>query len=300
MSKHTHFEIPLFDLGVEGAGFRVDNERTGELQRHHIDQYRVSDVKYQADLFAVVHGTMSPGGKRGVLVVIDFHFVSDPQGRRFRSVEISLAFGREDLPIGGPKEPEVVQIVPRGTFGMDEATQSRVDTFEVNGSAEAGMSLATLGIGGSYQRVITADVKSYATLDGMPWLEVRNSGEWNSAQWSIKENKQLKHGVPADLRCAILLSLPDDAKFRAELSVTASIGTFHSKMKREVGAKTGLQPVYFDPSSEKGRIDLGPALTDVDKSKLAECKLASIGSAKASAPKPGGVKEKCVTCPAGS
>ncbi len=102
MSEKTHFEIPLFDIGPEGAGFRVDNE-DDQLQRKHADQYKSSDLMYQADLFAVLHGTITPKGDRGVLIIQDFHFISTPQGRRFKSVEITIAFGRGQMPIGGVK-----------------------------------------------------------------------------------------------------------------------------------------------------------------------------------------------------
>lgn len=279
MSEQTHFEIPLFDIGPEGAGFRVDNEPGGNgLQRQHGDQYKSSDVMYQANLFAVVHGTMTPDGKRGVLIVMDFHFVSNPQGRRFKSVDISVAFGRKDEPIGGVKEPVVMQIAPHGTYGMDESTQTQEDTFEAHGSAQGGASLATLGIGGSFQRKLLTDKKNYAMLHGLPWIEVRNAGEWNSAKWHIKENRILKNGVPAQLRTAILLSLPEESTFRAELAMEADIGGIF-KLKRTVSAWTGLQPIYFDPSKAK-RVDLGPALNDVNKTNLIACNLTSMGSAK--------------------
>ncbi|KAK4095828.1 hypothetical protein N658DRAFT_511736 [Parathielavia hyrcaniae] len=278
MTEQTHFEIPLFDVGVKGARFRVENVG-GELQRPVLDQHKTSDIQYRADLVAVVHGTMTPGGQRGVILAIDFHFISNPQQRRFKRVDISVAFGREDAPIGGAKEPVVEQMAPHGTFGMDEATQNRVDTLEMHGSAEGGLSLATLGIGSSYQRTTTVDTKTHAILHGTPWIEVRNSGRNNAAQWKIEENVTRKSGVPPQLRAAILLSLPDEGKFRAELSLTAKIGTFHSKLKRRVGANTGLQPVYFDPSPTT-RIDLGPPLSDVDKTHLAACNLAQIGTAK--------------------
>lgn len=286
----TQFEIPLFDVGTKGAGFRVDNvvdeNDDPELQRSKVDQwqYKSSDVKYQANLFAVVHGTLTPDGPRAVLIVVDFRFFSDPQERRFQNVDITMAFGRADSVLGGPKEPVVVQLAPEGAFVMDESTETQEDTVEAHVSAEGGVSLANLGIGSSFQRKVTKVNKDYATLHGMGWIEVRNTGEWNSAKWHIQENSKLRNGVPPSLRAAVLLSLPDEGKFRAEITTKADIGSW-KKMDRKVGATTGLQPVYFDPSFEPPegqRKDLGPELTDVVKTNLAACQLASIGAAKVS------------------
>ncbi|PNP61157.1 hypothetical protein FNYG_14114 [Fusarium nygamai] len=297
MSDKTHYEIPLFDVGIEGAGFRVENV-DGELQREHIDQYRNSDISYRSELVAVVHGTMTPKGPLGVLIVIDFHFASIPEKQRFKEVKISMAFGRQDNPIGVPKEPIVAKMAPEGTFAMDQSTQTQVDTIEAHASVEGGMSLATLGIGSSFQRTITADTKSFATLDGSPWIEVRNSGPCNSVNWTIRENKKLKIGVPAHLRTAVLLSLPDGEKFRADLTVEADIGAWRAKLKRKVGAKTGLHPVYFHPSHV--RRDLGENLIDVDKRNLSACNLEPVGSAKPRKEMPTEIKGKSVPADGGA
>ncbi|KAI0886864.1 uncharacterized protein GGS22DRAFT_158882 [Annulohypoxylon maeteangense] len=278
MAGRTHYDIPLFDVGTEGAGFRLQNT-ANELQRPHIDQYRSSDVKYQADIFAVIHGTITPGGQHGLLLVTDFKFTSIPQKRRFKRVEISIAFGRENKAVGGPNEPSVRQFAPCGAFSMDETTQNRVDTVEANVTLEGGFSLATLGIGSSFQRVTTTDIKSYAILNGMSWIEGRNEGAKNAVHWDITENRKSKFGVPSHVRTAILLELPDEARFRAELQVTADIGTFHQKVKRKVGARTGLDPVIFDPSEDQ-RFNIGPTLHDVDKGNLSACNLDELGSAK--------------------
>lgn len=282
MSDNTAFEIPLFDVGPEDAGFRVENELDAngdpKLQRDRVDQHKTSDIMYQANIFAIVHGTMTPKGKPGVLIIMDFHFVSNPQGRRFRTVDITVAFGREDRPIGSADEPAVVQMAPHGTFGMDEYSRTQEDTMEIHGSAAASSTLASLGIGGSFQRKLIDEKKSYAVLDGIPWIEVRNEGAWNSAKWHIRENRKLKNGVPPQLRTAILLSVPENTKIRAELNTEAKIGNLQ-KMERKVGARTGLHPVYFD-SSEGKKLDLGPTLKDVDKTNLSACDLAAIGVAK--------------------
>ncbi|QYT02971.1 hypothetical protein H0G86_009950 [Trichoderma simmonsii] len=266
MVEVIHHEIPLLDLGIEGAGFRIQNT-PDELQRVHIDQYKTSDIKYQADIVAIVHGTITPGGPLGVLLVVDFKFLSNPQRCRFKRVEISIAFGRENNAIGGRDEPIVKDLAPCGTFRMDEATQTKTDTLESDVSLQGGCSLATLSVGGSFQRTTTMDIKSHAILN---------------AQWEVMENRTLRVGVPAHLRTAILLELPDEAKFRAELQLIADIGTFRQKIKRKVGAHTKLDPVNFDPS-ETMRFDFGPTLQDVDKTNLGACCINVIGSANSAA-----------------
>jgi hypothetical protein len=283
----TKFKIPLSDVSKKGAGFRVNNKSdidgNPELQRQHVDQYKSSDIDYQADLYAIVHGTVTPTGDRGVLIVIDFHFTSTPKGKRFRDVKLCVAFGRGDEAIGSANDPVVRQIAPHGTFAMDASTQKREETWEGHASADAPASLAKLGIGGSYSRKTTTDDKFYSILNGKPWIQVRNDGDWNSADWHITENRKLKHGVPPSLRAAIIISMPEEGKFRAELGMVAKIGGWFNflKVKRTVGANTGLQPVYFDTTEGK-RKDFGPHLEDVDKSNLLECKLQTIGGAKVS------------------
>ncbi|KAI0531584.1 hypothetical protein GGR58DRAFT_229277 [Xylaria digitata] len=303
MTERAHYEIPLFDVGVDGAGFRVENDGD-ELQRAAIDQYRDSDIKYMADLVAVVHGSMSPaeqedndvvpafgghqvedtkafasGRKRGILLVIDFQFLSNPRKHRFKRVHITVAFGRNDDPIGSANEPVVKQLAPTGTFRMDEAMQTQVEKVEAHGSLEGGWNPATLGLGASFERTSTIDTKSYAILSGMSWIEGRNKGPKNAATWDLRENSTLASGVPANLRAAILLELPDEARFRAEITMAADVGVFRKKVKRTVGAKTGLHPVYFDPSETMKR-DYGAPPEAVVKTNLGGYNLDSVGYAK--------------------
>ncbi|KAI0400669.1 hypothetical protein F4802DRAFT_584120 [Xylaria palmicola] len=311
MTNKIHYEIPLFDVGVDGAGFRVENDGD-ELQRSTIDQYKDSDIKYVADLVAVVHGTMTPrpvqpnrdtattsgeqiehnrgpidknsaisGGRSGVLLVIDFQFLSVPEKHRFKRVQLTVAFALQDDPIGSANEPIVRQLAPAGTFGLDEAMQMRETKFEAHASLECGWNPAMLGIGSSLERTTTTNTKSHAIINGMSWIEGRNKGPKNAAVWDLRENSTLKSGVPAYLRAAILLELPEVARFRAEVAMIADIGTFRKKVKRKVGAKTGLQPVYFDPS-EAERKDLGPHPEAGVEANLGGCNLGSIGYAQVS------------------
>ncbi|KAJ8127252.1 hypothetical protein O1611_g6385 [Lasiodiplodia mahajangana] len=260
MTEQTHYEIPLFDLGIDGAGFRVENDGD-ELQRAAIDQYKGSDIKYVADLIAVVHGTMTPTvGQQGE------------------------AEGLANKPGGGTSEPSpngpiVKQLAPAGTFGMDEAAQTREEKIELHGSLEGGWNPITLGLGGSFERTSTTDTKTHAILKGVSWIEGRNRGAKNAATWDLQENRTLASGVPPHLRAAILLELPEEGRFRAEFHMTADVGAFHKKVKRRVGAKIGLDPVYFDPSETKKR-DLGPPPEAVIKTNLSGCNLDSIGYAK--------------------
>ncbi|KAF2967459.1 hypothetical protein GQX73_g6087 [Xylaria multiplex] len=265
MSEKTHYEIPLFDIGVDGAGFRIDNDGN-ELQRPAIDQYKDSDIN----------------GNRGVLLVIDFQFLSNTRKHRFKRVEITVAFARNDDPVGSPNEPIVRQLSPAGTFGMDETTQTQEGKIEVHGSLDVGWSPATLGLGSSFERMNTTNTKTYAILNGMAWIEGRNKAPKNAAIWDLQENSTLGNGVPAYLRAAILLELPDDARFRAEITMQADVGTFHRAVKRKVGAKTGLAPVYFDPSEGNAK-DLGPAPEAIVKTNLSGYNLNSIGYVKVKA-----------------
>ncbi|KAI0102609.1 hypothetical protein GGR51DRAFT_574067 [Nemania sp. FL0031] len=233
--ERTHYEIALFDVGVDGAGFRVEYDGN-ELQHAAIDQYRDPDIKH-----------------------------------RFKHAEITVAFVPVDEPIGNPDGPIVKHLAP------DEATQTRVGKFEAYGSLEGGWNPITPGLGGSFEQTSTTDTKSHAILKGVSWIEGHNKCAKNAATWDLRENLTLANGMSPTLRVAILLELPDERKFRAAASMTADVGMLHGKVKRRGGAKTGLDPVYFDPSA--GR-DFEPPPEAAVRTNLSSCNLNYIGFAK--------------------
>jgi hypothetical protein len=278
-SEETNFSFPLFDVGPDGAAFRLDNE-VDELQREHWAQYRDSNLSYQAELFAVTHGTIVPEGNQAVLLILDFHFAgSIQQGRRFKHVELTVAFGQKGQPIGQRPDPIVKQIAPAGTFGMDGTKESVEQVAEGNANVNAGPSLATVGIGGRYQKTTTVDHMKYATLHGKKWIQKRNRGTQNAAIWTLDENHVSKNGVPPQLRAAILVEVPQDCgPFKAELTVKANVDLLYA-IGRSVRSTTYIAPVYFDTKDGKWP-DFGPSLEDITANNLTECNLESIGAAK--------------------
>ncbi|KAH7310221.1 hypothetical protein BKA65DRAFT_167607 [Rhexocercosporidium sp. MPI-PUGE-AT-0058] len=278
-SEETNFSFPLFDVGPEGAAFRLDNE-VDEIQREHWAQYRDSNLSYQAELFAVTHGTIVPNGNHAVLLILDFHFAGSIQdGRRFKHVELTVAFGQKDRPIGQKPDPIVKQMAPVGTFGLDTTKESVEHVAEGNANVSAGPSLATVGIGGRYQKTTTVDHMRHAMLHGYRWIHKRNRGTQNAAVWKLDENHASKNGVPPQLRAAILIEVPQDCgPFKAELTVKANVDALYA-IGRAVRSTTHIAPVYFDKKDGQWP-DFGPSLKDITTNNLTGCDLESIGAAK--------------------
>ncbi|KAG5772699.1 hypothetical protein H9Q72_001199 [Fusarium xylarioides] len=278
-SDDTSYLFPLLDVGPEDAGFRLQNE-PDELQRKHVAQFQSSDITYQADLFAVVHGTIEPNGNHGVLIILDFQFYGSVAGeRRFKHIKVAVAFGRKDKNIGDRHDPIVLQMAPDGPFRMDETKEGVETVVEGNASLSGGPSLATLGIGGSYQRTTTVDNTRYTTLNGQKWTNGRRYGKKNTAIWRINENPVSKDGVPPKLRAAILIEIPESCgPFKAELTVDAKVDVLY-QAERILRSSRYIAPVYFDKQDGEWR-NVGPSLADVAPDNLSGCNLSLIGTAK--------------------
>ena len=273
MSDDSQLLIPLFDTGPDGARFRVENYND-ELQRKHIAQRQDSDLVVQADIFSVVHGTLTPKGSSGTLIVMDFRFMgSRAAKRRFKNAEIKVAFGLDQQQIGSDNDPIVSQIAPHGTFAIDEAAEQDETTISMNATVGTGIGLATLGIGAGLEKKTTVDRKRYTMLHGLQWITGRNKGEQNTARWLIWENEIAKNGIPGLIRTAMLIQPQTDSRFKAEVTIKAQVDTLFNT--RSVLGQRLVDPVLFGMQSE--RKNMGPELQDVVDSNLAACSLAAIG-----------------------
>ncbi|KAF8248827.1 hypothetical protein K440DRAFT_660656 [Wilcoxina mikolae CBS 423.85] len=280
MEYETQFSIPLFDTGNEGSALRCSNNQ-GEMQRKHIAQRKDSDLIFQADLFSVVHGTLTPGGDLATLIVMDFRFLgSRSGGRRFRKAEIKIGFSNDDQQIGSDHDPTVCQIAPYETFAMDPSTEVLETTIFSKATASAGLSLSTIGIGAGFERKKSMDRKKYTMMYGMRWIEGRTGGEQNTARWLVWENEIAKNGIPSFLRSAVLVSPRTDGKFQAQFTISAEVDMRYSigGTIREVLGKAVVDPVYFGSKSK--RKNMGPELHDVNPSNMSACDLDAIGMVK--------------------
>lgn len=273
MSEDNQLLIPLFDTGPEGARFRVENYNN-ELQRKHIEQRQESDLIVQADIFSVIHGTFTPDGPPGTLIVMDFRFVgSRAAKRRFKSAEIKVAFGLDQQTVGSDNDPIVSQIAPHGSFAIEEATKQDETTVSLSANVGTGIGLATLGIGAGLEKKTTVDTKRYTMLHGLQYITGRNKGEQNTARWLIWENEIAKNGIPGLIRTVILIQPRTNTRFKAEVTVKAQVDVLYSI--RSVLGQQLVDPILFGMQSE--RKNMGPELEDVISSNLAALKLDTIG-----------------------
>jgi len=281
--EEVGFDVEL----VESAGIGDDNSYRlqngpGENQRQHIvQQGRPKDVMFHGDLFAVVHGTLTPGGDDATLIIIQFTFVgSEGFGRRFRKVIVKIRFANgENDPHGGVLDPEVRAIAPDGELQMGPASIEEVSTAV---SAGVSVSLAE-GMGGlhsGFEWSKSTTNTSRVTVFGGKRIEGRKHGNQNTVLWKLQEDKIGQTGVPNSLRAAVLVVPKSQDGFRAIVDVDVNVDALYavaSKVRRLTGQSV-VDPVHF--SSE--RVDFGPKLVGVDADNLDACNLAGIAFSKVS------------------
>ncbi|KAF8462773.1 hypothetical protein BDZ91DRAFT_733922 [Kalaharituber pfeilii] len=277
----TTFQVILQDTAEVGddSSLRLHNA-PGENQRKHIIQEGKHLTLY-GDLFAVVHGTLTPDGPEATLIVIQFRFAgSITDGRRFKKVNILLKFanGTEDKH-GSDLDPEVKAIAPDGEFEMAQVSTEEVST-KVNAQVSAPV-IGPLGvqIGAGVEHGKTKTKQSRAKITGCKRLEGRRHGTQNTAWWKLEEDAIGKTGVPALLRTAMLVVPKTEDGFRAIVEVDASADIRYAaevKAKRFTG--NTVHPVYFGDERE----NFGPELVGVDPNNLAKCVLDKIGFIKTS------------------
>ncbi|KAA8915034.1 hypothetical protein FN846DRAFT_885568 [Sphaerosporella brunnea] len=279
MAEETQFFVAMVETGEEDdeASFRLRNVPEGEMQRQHVLQQEASNLGLQADLVSVVHGTLSPDGPAATILVIDFRFQgSRSRGRRFREATIAVQFAHGDSEIGGTLDPEVVSIVPFGSFSRNPSSQEIATTISANLAANPG---GFVDIGGSWQRMKSMQKVKFTTLHGMKRIEGRVYGTQNSAQWKLAENDNDRHGIPSVLRVAILVKPKSSDSFRASIAVDVKTDLIHGaimSVKRFRG-RAIVDPVYFD--EEDNREPLNPELLGkIDLENLSEFDLEGIVS----------------------
>lgn len=90
----------------------------------------------------------------------------------------------------------------------------------------------------------------YVSVRGSKELRGKNYGEWNSASWTLIENKMMKKGVPAYVRSAILLKREHQMPFRAVIQINANSGHI-AKIERLfglAGKDPKDDPILFHPN----------------------------------------------------
>jgi len=144
MANTGSITIELFPSGDAGAEFRVKDSPGGEVHRRHMVD-RGSQLRVQADLIDIFHGTLTPGGGAGTLIIAEFRFsnMGSDKSRQFRHGEIMMKFadkqGKSDCDL------EILGVAPLGTHSFNLNESSTEVAKSANFTTNFGMNKASLG-----------------------------------------------------------------------------------------------------------------------------------------------------------
>lgn len=276
------FDIELHEAPEVGddADYHLLNKPGGENQRKHILQEgKPKDLTLHGDLYAVVHGTLTPNGDDATLIVMQFTFAGSTScERRFRKVEIKIKFANGEDAFGTASDPVVKTIAPEGEFVVGEQSTETSSTKLTAGISVPVAQGTGVELKAGLHHSTTTVRSSRATIFGTKRIEMRRYGSPNMALWKLTEDKIGKTGVPSSLRAAILVVPQTEDGFRAIVEVDATADAMFAaevKSRRWLG-KSQIHPVYFNCERE----NLGPQLDGVDPDNLSACKVAEIAFVK--------------------
>lgn len=259
MSDSSSFTIKLSPTGDEDAKLRVSiQNELNEYERKHLTDSG-SKLKVQGDMVHVVHGRLTPGGDRATLIGVVFRFQSVSQ--RIRKVEILLTFSSDSKP-GSDLDPEVMKIAYQDVYFWNPTVVDRKVTYAAKLLAEAGGGgIGQAGAELGWEQTESFKIKDRALLFGSIRFEGRDHGAKNAAEWTLKENKEAKDGVPGLFATAILLKRKTDGRFTMTVEVDVEAGIM-SKIKSQFERLSGRKdaPVVFDPDPNRK-----PTPSDLDQ-----------------------------------
>ncbi|ETS78060.1 hypothetical protein PFICI_10122 [Pestalotiopsis fici W106-1] len=236
------FELGLFETGDEGSSFRTRNDPSSPYQRTNITERRGAiDIRCVAK--DVIHGYMKDGGDYATLLIYDFQFDPRKRGGRISSVDMEFLYFST-----GDKQPEVIDIAPKGRMMLARTTQSDSITHGVDTSAGADVLGAKFDATWKWEKTINRESTDATRIIGSINLKNRTYGASNAASWTILENESVKTGVPAHLTTAILLrrhSEEDDFQCTFKIKSTVDLA---SKIRRLFGSTPPDDPILYDPT----------------------------------------------------
>jgi hypothetical protein len=253
MSESTAFTINLIRAGDEDATFRVAVQNgPDEVERKVLTDHG-SEIKVLGDMVDVVHGRLTPGGARATLIIALFRFQSASQ--RFQKAEISLKFFSGSKP-GSDLDPEVMKIAYENVYFWNPTVVDGTVKYNANLSAQAGGGPGQLGAGVGWEQTENYKITDRALLFGSIRFEGRDHGAKNAVEWTLKENKEAKDGIPGFFATAILLKRKTNDRFSMTVEVDVEAGIMSQAkglLQKLFGRKDA--PVIFDPTRQLPRTD---------------------------------------------
>ena len=240
MTEEIDFDVELHEQGDEGSAYRTQNDPSDPFQRVNITERRGA-LDIRCTHKEVIHGYLKDGVGPASLIVYEFQFDRRKKARRISRVDVEFVYG------GGAREPEVLEVAPRGRMSMEPTTQTETITW--GGGLQAGVTptgVAQLGGNYKWEKVTGRETKDATIVVGSPILVKRNYGKSNGASWTLLENESTLTGVPAFFQAAVLLKRADNSPFHSVFTINASVDLF-SSLKALVGSKPKDDAVLYDP-----------------------------------------------------
>jgi hypothetical protein len=202
-----------------------------------------------AEMPDVVHGTLSPGGDPATLIILKFKFLSEANGRRFKSAHITVTFLDPDAN-SDHFAPAVQKIAPDGEFSLLPSKES-IEVIESAGLSSITVPPGvTIGVGMQYQWKKTEEEDSFAKVSSTSMVLGRDRGPANAVTWALLENPKTESGIPTFLQGAILLKrnqAPDKAGEKFQATVEIKVGVDWIISLKSIITQT---PVVFNPALE--------------------------------------------------
>lgn len=244
METLDSFEIALFADEGEG-GFHIKNNPRQPFQRTTIHEERGA-VKVKCTLADVVHGKWSPEDEYyASLIVFAFRFDPGKNGRRIKSARINVIFygaTEDDDP------PAVEEISLNGSYNLLPSEQTETITSGIEGSASASiLNAGNLSLNKSYEKVISRQVSDATHVSGTTCVIDMDYDPPNAAEWTLRENAELKTGVPAELKAGVLLKRTNMEQFKCAVQIVSDVDRM-TRIGRWLGSRPKDDPVLFNPS----------------------------------------------------
>lgn len=266
------FTIVLRDDDVDGPAavpkFDIDGANaTGgaEQPSYWIDQAIGKSHVLQANMTQVTHGSLVNGGSPASLIILQFEFQPKFNNKRFKSVEVTITF--KDGESGSGVYPEILDISPKGTWGLMKSRKKTKVSHAVKPGLEAGGGPFKAKLGYEWQLKTTSSQENHATVIGIITGLGADRAKKNTVTWNINENPDTKKGIPTHVQAAILLKRtrteedPLGEKFSAKIHIKGKVNRLvelrnkvENVSKTMAGEDEKGEDVTFNPELDTGAI----------------------------------------------
>lgn len=241
--------VRLGPTGERGSGYHILNDPEKPYQREMaVDRHGVAEIQCRSR--EIVHGRLSSSDAGpdaddadayASLLVYDIHMNARKASRRIVSATVEFEFRSSEA---GARDPEVYKIGPLGRVGVLPTQRDETTTVGGELSVSAPQLVGDVGATCKAERTVSRTTNDEARVTGFVWSD--DYGRPVTARWMLAENRSIKSGVPSFLRCAIVLTRPDNF-FECRVTIRAE-SDWKSSVERLFGSTPHDDPILFDPA----------------------------------------------------